>query len=93
MTQYNFSRDNIKETLQNSVCKVKFTKVNGEERTMTCTLIDYLLPEYEAKVEGRTKKENLDNLSVWDLDFEQWRSFKVNNIIDLQILLERNWVI
>ena len=46
------------EGLKKNVIKVTFTKVNGDERVMRCTLHDSILPEQT--IVGIKKKENLD---------------------------------
>ena len=37
-------RANLVKNLKQNVVKVNFTKVNGEERTMNCTLHESVLP-------------------------------------------------
>ena len=32
------------------------------------------------------KKENLDVLSVWDLDNNGWRSFRLDSVTDYQVV-------
>ena len=39
-----FDRDNIIELLRTNIVTVKFEKVNGEERTMRCTLLSEHVP-------------------------------------------------
>jgi hypothetical protein len=70
----------LKETLQNQRMNITFKKTDGTERHMHCSLHAELLPEAEIKTSNR--KENLDTLSVWDLDKLAWRSFKLNSITD-----------
>ena len=68
--------------LKNHECTVTFTKVNGETRVMPCTLKEDLVPKVEPK---RTKKPNEAVVSVWCIDKKEWRSFRVDNVVDLQI--------
>ncbi len=73
----------LKELLQNSVSTVVFTKVDGTEREMNCTLLAEYLPEQPEKqllTEGTTRTENPNVLSVWDLDNNSWRSFRIDSI-------------
>ncbi len=72
------------EGLKKNVIKVTFTKVNGDERIMRCTLHDSILPEQN--IGGIKKKENLDVLSVWDLDNNGWRSFRLDSVTDYQVV-------
>jgi hypothetical protein len=60
---------------------VEFTKKDGSYRKMTCTLKPNLLPLVEKINESTiTKKENLDIISVFDMEAQAWRSFIVKNV-------------
>ena len=75
-------RNILLEALTKHECTVTFTKVNGETRVMPCTLREDLVPKVEPK---GTKKPNEAVVSVWCLDKKEWRSFRVDNVVDLQI--------
>jgi hypothetical protein len=69
---------------------VEFTKVNGEVRSMPCTLKAELIPPAPVKVlaEGevsKVKKENPEVMSVWCLDKKEWRSFRIANVISAKV--------
>lgn len=87
-----YKRDALLEDLRNSIAEVTFTKVNGERRTMRCTLMMNYLPESfksnpgEQELEQTYHKENPDNLAVWDLQSNQWKSFRVSSVEYVQIL-------
>lgn len=66
--------------LRNGVCEVTFTKVNGELRTMPCTLDPMLLPPQPLKEYHETRVFKPETLSVWCLDKMEWRSFRVANV-------------
>jgi hypothetical protein len=76
------TREEIVTMLQNGICQVTFTKVNGEIRKMPCTLKSDLLPVADTQIinESKTRKTNVDNLSVWCTDKNEWRSFKIANV-------------
>jgi hypothetical protein len=76
------NRELLIEALSNHECTVTFTKVNGETRVMPCTLKEDLVPKVDPK---GTKKSNESVVSVWCLDKKEWRSFRVDNVVDLQI--------
>lgn len=76
----------LKGILTKNICDVTFTKVNGETRTMPCTLKPSSLPPAPSVVKESKRSPNLDNLSVWCVDKKEWRSFKVMNVIEVQIL-------
>jgi hypothetical protein len=75
--------------LRQGVCKVTFIKVNGELRTMPCTLDPAIVPPMPSPkllAEGevpRVKKSNSDNMSVWCTDKNEWRSFKLVNVTEI----------
>lgn len=80
------TREEIVAMLQTGVFQVTFTKVNGELRKMPCTLKGDILPVVSVKElrENKARKENLDNLSVWCTDKNEWRSFKLANFISME---------
>jgi hypothetical protein len=65
---------------------VTFTKTDGTERVMRCTLQKGIIPEREKKEtitedkEQSEKPKNNDLMFVWDLDKDAWRSFKLSTI-------------
>ena len=76
-------REALVKSLQKNIMSVIFTKKNGEERTMHCTLNETLLPETTGDSE---KKENLDVIVVWDTDKDAWRSFRVDSVNYIKIV-------
>jgi hypothetical protein len=81
-------RNILLEALKNHECTVTFTKVNGETRVMPCTLKADVIPTLPAEVASKSvvkRHENQNVVSVWCLDKKEWRSFRVDNVVDLQI--------
>jgi hypothetical protein len=76
------NRELLIEALKKHECTVTFTKVNGETRVMPCTLKEDIVPTVEHK---GTKKPNEAVVSAWCLDKREWRSFRVDNVVDLHI--------
>lgn len=73
----------IVERLRNGVCTVTFTKVDGSQRVMTCTLQSKYLPE-EFQNRAPVLTETVGNaISVWDINANGWRSFRVDNVIEI----------
>ena len=71
----------ILQMLQEGVCTVTFTKVDGETRVMPCTLDTTLMPARtvtESTAVQRSFKPL--TLSVWCTDQNEWRSFRVANV-------------
>ena len=70
----------IRDILQHGVSEVTFTKVNGELRTMPCTLDTTLLPPQPLREHHKTRLYKPETLSVWCVDKSEWRSFRVANV-------------
>jgi len=75
-------RDILIKNLQKQVMKVTFTKVNGEERVMECTLQEHMIPE----TDPANHKENKEVLPVFDIDKGSWRSFRLDSITNIEAL-------
>ena len=81
-------RNILLEALKNHECTVTFTKINGETRVMPCTLKEDIIPIPPADVASKSvvkRHENQNVVSVWCLDKREWRSFRVDNVVDLKI--------
>lgn len=107
-----FVRSTLLEILHNRQATVKFRKVNGDLRTMYCTLKLELMPQlvqdtlvakrlkeeadraepcHQCKNEllkglhtcDDKKKPNLDLVTVYDLEANDWRSFRLDSIIEV----------
>jgi len=63
--------------LQKRVCRVIFTKVNGEERNMMCTLIEKVLPP----MKGTERQKNEQVIRAYDTLKGEFRSFRVENVL------------
>lgn len=91
MTSLNLN-SNLIEALKTNIVQVKFTKVDGTERTMNCTLIEEYITPHEKKTDRiKTNKDGL--VSVWDIDNNGWRSFKFENLISYAYVEgDREWL-
>jgi hypothetical protein len=58
---------------------VVFTKRDGTERTMNCTLRSDIVVPYEKKTE-RTHEPSAERMSVFDTDLQEWRSFRLDTV-------------
>jgi len=65
---------------------VEFTKVDGTVRTMPCTLHPDLLPKVEVTESKKKKEPKLEVMSVFCTDKNEWRSFRVDNVISVKAL-------
>ena len=80
------NRAKIALTLANGIHQVRFTKVDGTERTMTCTLDPSILPVMdliESEEKKVPRKLNLDTMRVYVTDIKEWRSFRIENVIEI----------
>ena len=78
------SAEMIRSTLKSNICKVTFTKSNGELREMMCTLQESIVVPHE-KTTDRVREVKEDVIPVWDCGKEAWRSFRIDSIIAIQI--------
>ena len=59
---------------------VTFTKKDGSERVMKCTLMPEHLPEVPL-VEGKTERKKTEGtVAVYDLEAKGWRSFTIKSV-------------
>ena len=65
---------------------ITFTKVDGTQRTMHCTLRDEALPARALVENHQTRPYKPETLSVWCLDKNEWRSFRVMNVTSVEQL-------
>lgn len=72
----------VKSALLNGPTTITFTKVDGNTRTMKCTLNEALLPKRE--ITQSTRPVNEDVQTVFDIELNQWRSFKWANFISFE---------
>lgn len=72
-----FLRTRLEKLLENNVVEVKFIKNDGEVRKMICTLSHHYLPE-EYHTNGHTSE---DVLTVWDMEKNDWRSFRIDSVL------------
>jgi hypothetical protein len=82
------TREDMLVHLRSGVCRVVFTKVNGEERDMRCTLVRDMIPnDYAPKTthDDDAVQPSLDVIRVFDLNAGGWRSFKVANVTKFEL--------
>lgn len=77
----------IRKLLQEHVCVVSFTKINGETRDMPCTLRADVVPAkpLTEAIEHTPRKQSENNLSVWCTDAAGWRSFRYDSVKQIQV--------
>jgi hypothetical protein len=76
----------LRHLLHHNDCEVTFTKVDGTQRTMPCTLRTEAMPLREATEFHQTRVYKPETLSVFCLDKMEWRSFRVANVKHIKVL-------
>ena len=69
----------LKSVLRSGPARVVFTKRDGTDRSMFCTLQEGVAVPHDKKTD-RVKEANPDVLAVWDIEKSAWRSFKLSAI-------------
>ena len=75
----------LRNELMNNNVYLEFTKKDGTLRKMNATLQESVLPPQPAT--EKTKKENAEVISVWDLDVNAWRSVRYDSINEIKATL------
>ena len=78
-----FTKENIASMLRDSIVTVTFTKVDGSERVMKCTLMSEYVPVAGNSASNQVLLQetgNDNNISVWDVEANGWRSFRVGSV-------------
>lgn len=82
-TSLNFSRAELTKALSEQNADITFTKKDGTERVMKCTLRSGVAIPYEKKTD-RTREGQPNILPVWDLEADGWRSVNLDTIKDVK---------
>tara|TARA_S200002703_G_scaffold92916_2_gene80321 strand:- start:186 stop:491 length:306 start_codon:yes stop_codon:yes gene_type:complete len=71
----------IHQGLTAGIIEVSFTKKDGTDRTMKCTLNNQYLPEQKDLKDEIDKRNKSDEvIAVWDIEKEGWRSFRWDSV-------------
>ena len=74
--------EEIHKDLKHGLCQVKFTKINGDERDMTCTLDFGIIPVEDRPTGNGSTVTNNETMRVYDTNAKGWRSFRLDSIIE-----------
>jgi hypothetical protein len=79
----------LKSILPTTEAKITFTKVDGTERVMKCTLEESKLPPVVIKEDAKPRKQSDSTkaLRVFDLEKGEWRSFTIKNIKRIELTI------
>jgi hypothetical protein len=67
---------------------VTFTKSDGTERVMKCTLVPDQLPKVEIKEGAKPRKESTTSMRVFDTEKNEWRSFTIKKVKQVNFTIE-----
>lgn len=81
-----FTKENLIDMLRNNLVTVTFTKVDGTERVMKCTLMSEYVPNAPTNNGQMLLQESAaKTVSVWDTEANGWRSFKVDSVKSISV--------
>lgn len=75
-------REQFQKYLREGIVMVGFTKKDGEDRRMNCTLTDIPV---DKQPKGETPERKGTSLAVFDVDKQDWRSFNLENVFELKV--------
>jgi len=76
-------REWVQSLLKSQEVTISFTKKDGTERKMLCTLVESKIPsEKLPKNSGKSKSD--DALAVFDIEKDAWRSFRWDSVTKIE---------
>ena len=76
-------REWVQSLLKSQEVTISFTKKDGTERKMLCTLVENKIPsEKLPKNSGKSKSD--DALAVFDIEKDAWRSFRWDSVTKIE---------
>jgi len=83
------TREELVNLLKKEVVEVTFTKLNGEERKMPCTLIESMLPpaKKDDPITQKKVREISDKvIAVWAIESKGFRSFRYDRVKKVEVI-------
>ena len=80
----------LKEAMANNVVEVTFTKVDGTNRLLKCTLDPEVLPpiiELKFEEENLKRKKSENVMCVYDTEASSWKSFRYDSVKQITIVV------
>lgn len=71
------------DSLRTNTAEIVFTKKDGTERKMLCTLQEWVIPEEHAP-KGTGANKTSDVISVYDVENKGWRSFRFDSLKSIE---------
>lgn len=76
--------DGLRELLKSDLATIVFTKIDGTKREMHCTLMPEYLPPPKPLNPNIKYGPSPAIITVWDLEQNDWRSFKFDSILSIE---------
>ncbi len=73
--------------LKTNTVTITFTKKDGTERVMNCTLNPEVLPPAPVTENKKERKVNDTIMSVYDVDAKGWRSFTIKSLKHISLTI------
>ena len=83
------TREELMETLHKEIAVVTFKKLNGDERTMPCTLIPQFLPpakKDDAITQKKVREVSDKVCAVWAIESKGFRSFRYDRVTNVEVI-------
>jgi hypothetical protein len=88
------TREELMSLLRNEVLEVTFLKLDGDERTMPCTLIPNFLPpaDKEDPLTQKKVREISDKVvAVWAIESKGFRSFRYDRVTKVEVIAKDDY--
>lgn len=89
------TKEELYKLLKNNIVEVTFTKLNGDERVMPCTLYEGMLPpaKKDEPITQKKVREVSDKvIAVWAIESKAFRSFRYDRVKEVKITTVINHV-
>lgn len=83
------TREELIDLLKKEVVEVTFTKLNGDVRTMPCTLLEYYLPpakKDDPLTQKKVRELNDKVIAVWAIESKGFRSFRYDRVTKVEVI-------
>lgn len=83
------TREELIDLLKKEVVEVTFTKLNGDVRSMPCTLLEYYLPpakKDEPLTQKKVREISDKVIAVWAIESKGFRSFRYDRVTKVEVI-------
>jgi len=81
-----FDRAELAKYLSIGELFVTFTKKDGSERVMRCTIDTHLIPTDKQPTSNTQSDKTSDQFRVFDTELQEWRSFLISNVKHIELV-------